>query len=375
MSYYEVYRQYKSFPFAEFLNGVTPFDVRRALQKEQKGPLDFLTLLSPAAAEPALLEEMAQKAHTLTEHNFGKTITLFTPLYLANICENACVYCGFNRTNHIGRCKLTLEEVAREGKAIRDEGIRHIIILTGESRAATPPSYIADCVRVLKQYVDSICIEVYSLEEDEYRMLFEAGVDAFTMFQETYNEDLYQKLHPSGPKHDYKKRLNSPELACRAGYHSVNLGALLGLDDWRKETFLTGMHAAYLMQKYPGTDCAVSLPRIRPCVGEGSFKPACDVDDAAIVQAMVAYRCFLPRLGITVSTRETPDFRDHLIGLGVTKMSAASVTEVGGHAEKPKTDGQFEISDPRNVEEMAAAIRAHGYQPVYKDWEPLRRDA
>ena len=217
MSYYEVYRQYKSFPFAEFLNGVTPFDVRRALQKEQKGPLDFLTLLSPAAAEPALLEEMAQKAHTLTEHNFGKTITLFTPLYLANICENACVYCGFNRTNHIGRCKLTLEEVAREGKAIRDEGIRHIIILTGESRAATPPSYIADCVRVLKQYVDSICIEVYSLEEDEYRMLFEAGVDAFTMFQETYNEDLYPKLHPSGPKHDYKKRLNSPELACRGG--------------------------------------------------------------------------------------------------------------------------------------------------------------
>ncbi len=375
MSYYEVYKQYKEFPFADFFQKATPADVLRSLQKEHKGPMDFLTLLSPAAQQPELLEAMAQQAHRLTEQNFGKTITLFTPLYLANICENACVYCGFNRHNHIKRSKLTMEEVEREGKAIRDEGIRHIIILTGESRAATPPEYIADCTRILKKYVDSIVIEVYSLEEDEYKMLFDAGVDGFTMFQETYNEDLYPTLHPSGPKHDYRKRLDSPELACMAGYNTVNLGALLGLDDWRKETFLTGMHAAYLMEKYPGTDCAVSLPRIRPCVGEGNYHPACDVDDTAIVQAMTAYRCFLPRLGITVSTRETPEFRDHLIGLGVTKMSAGSITEVGGHGEKPKTDGQFEISDPRGVEEMSEAIRRSGCQPVYKDWEPLRRDA
>jgi 2-iminoacetate synthase len=375
LSYYEVYKQYKEFPFADFFQKATPADVLRSLQKEHKGPMDFLTLLSPAAQQPELLEAMAQQAHRLTEQNFGKTITLFTPLYLANICENACVYCGFNRHNHIKRSKLTMEEVEREGKAIRDEGIRHIIILTGESRAATSPEYIADCTRILKKYVDSIVIEVYSLEEDEYKMLFDAGVDGFTMFQETYNEDLYPTLHPSGPKHDYRKRLDSPELACMAGYNTVNLGALLGLDDWRKETFLTGMHAAYLMEKYPGTDCAVSLPRIRPCVGEGNYHPACDVDDTAIVQAMTAYRCFLPRLGITVSTRETPEFRDHLIGLGVTKMSAGSITEVGGHGEKPKTDGQFEISDPRGVEEMSEAIRRSGCQPVYKDWEPLRRDA
>lgn len=375
MSYYEIYKKYKAFSFSGFLQEVGPDDVLRALQKPHKGPMDFLTLLSPAAQQPELLEAMAQQAHRLTEQNFGRTITLFTPLYLANICENACIYCGFNRHNHIKRSKLTMEEVEREGEAIRREGIRHVIILTGESRAATPPSYIADCARILKKYVDSICIEVYSLQEAEYKMLFDAGVDGFTMFQETYNEDLYPKLHPSGPKHDYRTRLDSPELACKAGYNTVNLGALLGLDDWRKETFLTGMHAAYLMDKYPGTDCAVSLPRIRPCVGEGNYHPACDVDDAAIVQAMTAYRCFLPRLSITVSTRETPEFRDHLIGLGVTKMSAGSITEVGGHSEAPKTDGQFEISDPRGVEEMSEAIRRNGCQPVYKDWEPLRRNA
>ena len=172
MSYYEVYKQYKEFPFADFFQKATPADVLRSLQKEHKGPMDFLTLLSPAAQQPELLEAMAQQAHRLTEQNFGKTITLFTPLYLANICENACVYCGFNRHNHIKRSKLTMEEVEREGKAIRDEGIRHIIILTGESRAATPPEYIADCTRILKKYVDSIVIEVYSLEEDEYKMLF-----------------------------------------------------------------------------------------------------------------------------------------------------------------------------------------------------------
>ena len=182
MSYYEIYKEYKDFPFEDFFQKTNANDVLRSLQKQHKAPLDFLTLLSPAAQQPELLEAMAQQSNRLTEHNFGRIITLFTPLYLANICENACVYCGFNRHNHIKRSKLTLEEVEREGQAIRAEGIRHIIILTGESRAATPPEYIADCARVLKKYVDSICIEVYSLTQDEYKMLFDAGVDGFTMF-------------------------------------------------------------------------------------------------------------------------------------------------------------------------------------------------
>ena len=258
-----------------------------------------------------------------------------------------------------------------EGAAIRDMGIRHIIILTGENREATPPEYIAKCARILKKYVDSITIEVYSLTEEEYEMLYEAGVDGFTMFQETYNEELYPSLHPIGEKGNFRKRLNSPELACKAHYHSVNIGALLGLDDWRKDTFFTGLHAWYLQNKYSGTDIAVSLPRL--CEHEG-VSPAfakCTVDDISLVQALTAYRIFMPRLGITISTRERADFRDNLIGLGVTKMSAGSVTEVGGHGEEKKSEGQFEITDERNVEEMAASIHARGYQPVYKDWEMM----
>ncbi|MDU3489941.1 MAG: 2-iminoacetate synthase ThiH, partial [Clostridiales bacterium] len=331
MGFYELYKEYKNFDFDDFFISTTADDVYRAIEKPNKDPLDFLRMLSPAAAHDPVLESMAQSAHKLTERFFGRTITVFTPLYLANICENGCLYCGFNRNNPVKRAILSPEEVEIEGKAIRDQGIRHIIILTGESRKASPPEYIASCVKILKKYVDSISIEVYSLTKEEYRMLFDAGVDGFTMFQETYNEDIYPILHPVGEKRDYRKRLDSPELACQAHYNSVNLGALLGLDDWRKDTFFTGLHAMYLQQKYPGTDIAVSLPRICEHEGETHFRVHSTVSDIDLVQAMVAYRLFIPRLGITVSTREPASFRDRLIGLGVTKMSAGSVTEVGGH--------------------------------------------
>jgi len=370
MSFYEVYKQYKDFDYDDFFKNTIKSDVLRALSLDKKDNLSFLRMLSPVAQDECL-EDMAQQSHKLTLQNFGKTISLFTPLYLSNICENACIYCGFNHYNHIKRSKLTLQEVEKEGQAIHDMGMRHLIILTGESRAATPPTYIADCVRVLKKYVSSICIEVYSLTNDEYEMLFDAGVDAFTMFQETYNEDIYPGLHPEGPKHDYRTRVDSPEKACKANYHSVNIGALLGLDEWRREVFFTGLHAKYLQDHYPNTDIAVSLPRIRPCVGDGLFQPKSIVDDKAIVQAMVALRCFLPRVGITVSTRESPEFRDHLMGLGVTKMSAGSVTEVGGHSGDAKSEGQFEISDDRDTSAMAEAIKHCGFQPIYKDWDVL----
>lgn len=375
MGFYELYSKYKDFNFDNYLANVTTDDVYRCLEKSVKNPLDFLTLLSPAASSPETLENMAQIANKLTESYFGKTITLFTPLYLANVCDNGCLYCGFNKNNSVKRAILTPFEVELEGQAIRDQGFRHIIILTGESRRATPPDYIADCVRILKKYVDSISIEVYSLNEEEYRMLFDAGVDGFTMFQETYNEDIFPILHPIGEKSNYRKRLDSPELACKAHYNNVNLGALLGLDDWRKDTFFTGLHAIYLQDKYTGTDIAVSLPRICEHEGDKSFRVHCTVSDIDLVQAMVAYRIFIPRLGITLSTREPALLRDKLIGLGVTKMSAGSVTEVGGHSEKAKSEGQFEITDTRSVDEMILAIKSRGYQPILKDWEPLRRDS
>lgn len=375
MGFYELYRKYKDFNFDNYLANVTTDDVYRTLKKPIRNPLDFLTLLSPAASSPETLETMAQIANKLTESYFGKTITLFTPLYLANVCDNGCLYCGFNKNNTVKRAILTPFEVELEGEAIRDQGFRHIIILTGESRRATPPDYMADCVRILKKYVDSISIEVYSLNEEEYKMLFDAGVDGFTMFQETYNEDIFPILHPIGEKSNYRRRLDSPELACKAHYNNVNLGALLGLDDWRKDTFFTGLHAKYLQDKYPGTDIAVSLPRICEHEGDKSFRVHSTVSDIDLVQAMVAYRIFIPRLGITLSTREPALLRDKLIGLGVTKMSAGSVTEVGGHGEKAKSEGQFEITDTRSVDEMILAIKSRGYQPILKDWEPLRRDS
>lgn len=374
-SFYDVYRQWKGFDFDGFLASRTAADVARSRAARAKDPLDFLTLISPAAATPEQLEATAWEAHALTERNFGRTISLFTPLYLANVCDNGCVYCGFNKDNKVPRAILRPDEVAREGKAIAAEGFHHIIILTGESRRATPPAYIAEAAGILKETIDSICVEVYSLTEDEYRMMGRAGVDGFTMFQETYNEDIYPDLHPIGPKHDYRWRLDTPERAARAGMHSVGIGALLGLDDWHHDAFFTMMHARYLIENYPGCDVAVSLPRIRPCAGQVNFHIHHPVDDPSIVQAMMALRLCLPHLGITVSTRETPEFRSNIIGLGVTKMSAGSVTEVGGHADAAKTEGQFETSDPREIDEFAAAVSARGYQPVYKDWESLARRA
>ena len=374
-SFYDTYRAWKDFDFDGFLASRTKADVLRSLGAERKGPLDFLTLISPAAAVPELLELVAERAHVVSERRFGRTISLFTPLYLANVCDNGCVYCGFSRHNRVPRAILRPNEIAREGDAIAREGIHHVIILTGESRRATPPAYIAEAASILKNRIDSICVEVYSLTQDEYQMLARAGVDGFTMFQETYNEDIYPNLHPIGPKHDYRWRLDTPERAARAGLHSVGIGALLGLDDWHRDAFFTQLHARYLIERYPGCDIAASLPRIRPCAGQVSFHIHHPVDDTSIVQTMVALRVCLPRLGITVSTRETPEFRDAIIGLGVTKMSAGSITEVGGHADTAKTEGQFETSDARDVAQFCAAVRSHGYQPIYKDWESLARQA
>ena len=371
MSFYDIYKKFKSTDFKDSFSKTTHEDVLRAIAAPVKTPEDFLTLLSPAAQEPEILEAMAREANALTLRNFGKTITLFTPLYLSNICDNGCIYCGFNRNNPVKRGILSMEEIETEARAIAASGIRHIIILTGESRRATPPEYIADAVKILKKYVDSVSIEIYSLEKEEYAMLYEAGADGFTMFQETYNEDIFPKLHPIGEKGNYRKRLDSPELACKAGYHIVNIGALLGLDDWRRDTFFTGLHAKYLQDSYPGSDIAVSIPRICEHEGETAFDAACSVADIDLVQAMLAYRIFLPRLGITISTREPAGLRDKLIGLGVTKMSAGSITEVGGHGDEVKSDGQFEITDTRSVEEMAEAVKKRGFQPVYKDWEPI----
>ncbi|RKD30531.1 2-iminoacetate synthase ThiH [Thermohalobacter berrensis] len=364
MSFYEIYCKYKGFNFKNFFKNVTKTDVLRVLNKERIHEGDFLTLLSPFAQ--GFIEEMAQKSHKVTIKNFGKTILLYTPVYLSNYCVNKCSYCGFNIENKIKRKKLTLKEIEDEAKAISSTGLRHILILTGESRKETPVSYIIDAIKVVKKYFDSISIEIYPLTKDEYKKVIEAGVDGLTIYQEVYNEEIYDRVHILGPKKDYKFRLDAPERACKAKIRNVNIGSLLGLDDWKKEAFFTGLHAKYLQDKYPDVEISVSLPRIRPHVG--MFNDIYPVGDRALVQILLAMRIFLPRVGITLSTRENKKLRDNLIPLGVTKMSAGVSTEVGGHTSKGNTESQFEISDTRSISEIKEAILSKGYQPIFKNW-------
>ncbi len=368
MSFFTTVEQYQNFSFTDFFARTTDAQVERALSKDQLSTADFLTLLSPAAAEH--LEAMAQKAHRLTVQYFGRTIQLFIPLYVSNFCANQCVYCGFNRKNNIVRRKLTLEEIEREAQAIASSGMQHILFLTGEAQQLTPMDYMLDVARCLKRYFASVAIEVYPLEVEEYRQLQEAGKDSMTLFQECYDQEVYRRVHQAGKKMDYHFRLNAPERAARAGLRSVNIGALLGLAEPRSEFFLTGLHARYLEDTFLDTEVAVSLPRFNEC--ESDYKPDFLVDDRTFVQFLTALRIFLPRVGITVSTRENAAFRDRLLPLGVTRYSAGSHTGVGGYARaEEESTPQFEITDNRGVAEVAAAIGAHGYQAVYKDWDAI----
>lgn len=367
MSFYQEYKRYKGFAFEDYFSRLTDADIERILSKDKIDEFDYLALLSPCAERH--LEPMAQKAHRLTVQHFGRVVQLYTPIYLANYCVNHCVYCGFRCKNELERKKLSLSEVEEEARIIADTGLKHVVILTGESRKESPVSYIRDCVEILKKYFSSIIIEVYPLEEQEYAELNKAGVDSFTMYQETYNEDLYLDLHPAGPKRNYLYRLEAPERAARACMRSVNIGALLGLDHWRPEAFFTGLHANYIQKQYPNVDVAISPPRMRPQLG--GYEPRCVVNDKNLVQYILAFRLFMPRGGITVSTRERADFRDNLVRLGVTNMSAGSCTAVGGRTSGNEATGQFDISDERNVEEMKKMIYSQGYQPVFKDWQQV----
>lgn len=395
MSMYDVIRRWvphvADAPLRAAMESATADDVARVLGRERLFPHDLLTLLSPAAA--GQLEAMARRARALTVRHFGRTIQLFTPLYLSNHCTNQCRYCGFSARNHIPRRRLSDAEIVAEGRAIAATGLRHLLLLTGDARHVSGPDYIARAARLLAPLFPSLAVEIYALSDEEYALLADAGIDGMTMFQETYNESLYPELHPAGPKRDYRFRLDAPERAARAGMRSVGLGALLGLDDWRRDAFFTALHGEWLQRWHPSVDINFSVPRLRPHAG--AFQTAHAVSDRDLVQVILAYRIFMPSAGITVSTRERADLRDNLIPLGVTRMSAGVSTAVGGHATlagggpashkraagpEPERETvsadvatpQFEISDPRGVDEMAAAITAHGYQPVYKDWEPMR---
>lgn len=343
----------------------TATDVRSALAKDVLNPEDFAALLSPAAFP--FLEEMAHKAQYETRKHFGNSVCMFTPLYIANYCENECVYCGFNCKNKIHRAKLTYEEIDHELTTIAKTGLKEILILTGESRNMSDVEYIGEALKLARKYFSTIGIEIYPLNSDEYHYLHECGADFVSVYQETYNPVKYEQMHPSGPKRVYPYRLNAQERALMGGMRGVSFGALLGLDDFRKDAFASGMHAYYIQQKYPHAEISFSTPRLRPYVNNADNNPN-DVHEPQLLQVMLAYRLFMPFAGITISTRERAGFRDNVIGMAATKISAGVSVGVGGHEEEAKGDEQFEISDPRSVTEVHQAILNHGLQPVYTDY-------
>lgn len=345
----------------------TGADVKRALMKDHLEIEDFAALLSPAA-EP-YIEQMAQKAKQETAKHFGNSVYMFTPIYISNYCENYCVYCGFNCHNHIHRMKLNTEEIEKEMEAIAKTGLEEILILTGESRTQSDVSYIGEACKIARKYFKMVGIEVYPMNSDEYAYLQKCGADYVTVFQETYDSDKYETLHLAGHKRIFPYRFNAQERALKGGMRGVAFAALLGLADFRKDALATGLHAYYIQRKYPYAEISFSCPRLRPIVNDATINPK-DVHEKQLLQIMCAYRLFMPFAGMTISTRERAEFRNHVIGMTATKISAGVSTGIGSHSDEveEKGDDQFEIADNRNVDEVFAAIKEQGLQPVMNDY-------
>jgi 2-iminoacetate synthase len=355
---------------------------------------DFAQLISPVAA--GRLEQLCRRSQALTQRRFGRVIRLFAPLYLSNECINNCKYCGFSRDNPILRVTLTVEEVAREARALKEKGFRNILLVAGEHPKFVSSRYLAECVLALHTEMPSVSLEVGPMETADYRPLVEAGADGLVVYQETYDLAVYSEMHTAGPKRDFAWRLETPERAYAAGFRRLGIGALYGLADWRREAIAVAAHAEYLLRNCWKSQLTISLPRLRPCAGE--FQPLTQMTDRDLAQLVCAFRLFLPDAGLVLSTREPAKLRDGLIPLGVTMISAGSHTEPGGYTgagrEKihhttrgrivelaagasewapnghaTNATGQFEIADERSAEEVAELIRRLGYEPVWKDWD------
>lgn len=370
-------------------------DVQKSIAGESPSLVDFAQLISPAAG--GLLETLGRRSQALTRQRFGKTIRLFAPLYLSNECINNCSYCGFSRDNAILRVTLSIEDVVREARALKEQGFRNLLLVAGEHPKFVSNGYLADCTRALHAEVPSLSHEVGPMETDEYRPLVEAGAEGLVVYQETYDREIYARMHTAGPKRNFDWRLETPERAYDAGFRRLGIGALYGLSDWRMEAISVAAHAAYLLKNCWKAQVTVSLPRLRPCAGE--FQPLTHISDRELVQLVCAFRLFLPDVGLVLSTREPAKLRDGLIPLGITMISAGSHTEPGGYtgAGKDKihrtekgrivelasgasewaavperatnATGQFEIADNRSALEMSDLLKRLGYEPVWKDWD------
>ena len=351
----------------------TAVDVRNALDKEKCSIEDFKALLSPAA-EP-FLEEMAKRARLETSKHFGNTVYLFTPLYIANYCENYCVYCGFNCYNDINRLKLNLDEIDKEMSVIAKSGMEEILILTGESREKSDIKYIGEACKLARKYFRMVGLEIYPVNTDEYRYLHECGADYVTVFQETYDTDKYETLHLMGNKRIWPYRFDAQERALMGGMRGVAFSALLGLSDFRKDALASALHVYFLQRKYPQAEMSLSCPRLRPIINNDKISPL-DVHEKQLCQVILAYRIFLPYVGITVSSRESKTFRDGIVKIAATKISAGVSTGIGDHESKydgkeqdtKQGDEQFVIDDGRSLKTMYDDMENAGLQPVLNDY-------
>jgi len=364
-----VMEQMNSYDYSKY----TAADVKAALEHDTCTVEDFKALLSPAA-EP-FLERMAQRARLETSKHFGNTVYLFTPLYIANYCENYCVYCGFNCYNHIKRMKLSMEQIEKEMKVIADSGMEEILILTGESRGQSNVEYIGEACKLARKYFRMVGLEIYPVNTEEYKYLHECGADYVTVFQETYDTDKYEQLHLLGHKRVWPYRFDAQERALRGGMRGVAFSALLGLSDFRKDALASALHVYYLQRKYPHAEMSLSCPRLRPIINNDKINPL-DVHETELCQVLCAYRIFLPFVGITVSSRESAEFRNGIVKIAATKVSAGVSTGIGDHESKytgketddVQGDEQFEIDDNRSLDKMYKDIAEEGLQPVLNDY-------
>lgn len=346
----------------------TATDVKNALRKPGLTPHDFMALLS-TAAQP-FLEEMAQKAHIVTRRHFGNSISIFTPVYFANYCENHCIYCGFNSHNKIKRARLNDEELHQECQNIAAEGFEEVLMLTGESPHMSDVHYIGNAVKIARQYFRQVGLEIYPVNTDDYAYLHQCGVDYVTVFQETYNADKYETLHLAGNKRVFPYRFYAQERALRGGMRGVGFAALLGLDDYQKDAVSTGIHAWLMQKKYPHAEISLSCPRLRPIINNDKINPK-DVDERKLTQILCAYRLFLPFASIVVSSRENAHYRNNIVKIMATKVSAGVCVGIGGHLKADHSevgDEQFEISDTRSFSEMYSTIKKMGLQPVTSEY-------
>ncbi|MGI4751891.1 MAG: 2-iminoacetate synthase ThiH [Janthinobacterium lividum] len=340
-------------------------DVERALASPKRNLEDFKALISPAAAP--YLEQMARLSQQLTQKRFGKTVQMYVPLYLSNECNNICTYCGFSYDNKVKRKTLSLMEIMQEVAVIKDMGYNHVLLVTGEANQTVQVDYFKKVLDLIRPHFSHISMEVQPLDLEDYQQLTPYGLNTVLVYQETYHQEDYRKHHPKGKKANFQYRLETPDRLGQAGIHKMGLGVLIGLEDWRTDCFFTALHLDYLEKKYWQTKYSISFPRLRPF--SGGLEPKVEMSDRELVQLICAYRIFNEEVELSISTRESEKFRNNIIKLGITAISAGSKTNPGGYAVEQESLEQFEISDERSPAEIAAMIAAQGYEPVWKDWD------